>query len=61
MNVLYIDPVSGISGDMALAALIDAGADLSAVARALKSLDVDGFELETENTLTLTLSHRERG
>lgn len=45
MSVLYLECSSGISGDMTAAALLDAGADESAVLRALKSLPVEGFEV----------------
>lgn len=38
MRVLHFDCFSGISGDMTLAALIDAGADVEAVRRGLDSL-----------------------
>lgn len=37
-RVLHFDPFSGISGDMTLAALLDAGADAGAVTAALASL-----------------------
>lgn len=43
---LYLDCVSGISGDMALAALIDLGADLTYIVEQLKQLPVDPFEME---------------
>lgn len=44
-KILYLECSSGISGDMAAAALLDAGADEAAVRRALESLPVDGFEI----------------
>ncbi|HCJ79844.1 MAG TPA: hypothetical protein DHV84_07720, partial [Desulfotomaculum sp.] len=40
MNVLYLDCFSGISGDMALGALIDAGANQEALFNGLKSLSL---------------------
>lgn len=40
MNVLYLDCFSGISGDMTLGALIDAGANQEALFNALKTLSL---------------------
>lgn len=44
-KMLYLECSSGISGDMAVAALLDAGASEEAVRAALASLPVDGFEV----------------
>ena len=44
MALLYLDCTCGISGDMAVAALLDLGGDEAAMRRALESLPVDGFE-----------------
>ncbi len=43
MKLLYLDCMSGISGDMTVGALIDAGADFGAVRAGLVSLGVPGF------------------
>src|SRR5438067_3162462 len=44
----FFDPVSGISGDMALGALLDAGLPLPALEAELAKLDVPGYRLERE-------------
>lgn len=46
MKVLYFDCFSGISGDMSLAALIDAGADKEYIEYELKKLPIEPFQLE---------------
>ena len=43
-QTLYLECVSGISGDMMAAALLDLGADRTVLERAWKSLPVQGFE-----------------
>ena len=42
MKLAYLDCASGISGDMTLAALIDAGADLAAIQAGIDSLGLAG-------------------
>lgn len=46
MKGLYLECASGISGDMAVAALIDAGADTNALNAALSSIPASGFKTE---------------
>ena len=43
---LYLECNAGISGDMAVAALLDAGASRSALEEALNSLNIEGFRTE---------------
>ena len=45
-RVAYVDCVSGAAGDMLLAALIDAGAGAERMAEHVRSLGVDGLDLE---------------
>lgn len=50
-KIAYFDCVSGISGDMALGALLDAGADLDRLRAELEKLNVDGWELGAEKVV----------
>ncbi len=45
-GILYFECYSGISGDMAVAALIDLGADRDVLKKALDSLPIGGFRTE---------------
>ena len=47
MNQLYLDCPSGISGDMAVAALLDLGADEQVLRQVLESLPVSGYGIKT--------------
>ena len=47
-RVLYLDCVGGAAGDMLLAALLDAGADVDGVRSGLAGLGVDGLEVEAD-------------
>ena len=46
MSDLYLECNYGISGDMAVAALLDAGADRTALEKALASIPAKGFKTE---------------
>lgn len=45
-NTLYLECNSGISGDMAVAALLDLGADKEVLKKALKSIPIHGFRIK---------------
>jgi uncharacterized protein (TIGR00299 family) protein len=47
MTLLYLDAFAGLSGDMFLAALIDAGAEAAVVQEALDALGLKGLTLKT--------------
>src|SRR5260370_5849215 len=48
MKLAYFDCFSGISGDMTLGALLDAGCDLEHLRKELRGLHVPGWELSAE-------------
>jgi len=48
MRIAYFDCIAGISGDMALAALVDAGADFEQVRAHLATLPLEPFDIEVE-------------
>lgn len=49
MKILYFDCFSGISGDMVLGAMTDAGVDIEALRKELKKLNLGGYKLRTSN------------
>ena len=48
MRVAYLDCSTGISGDMTVAALTDAGVDASAIRAAVDSLGLPGVKFTTQ-------------
>lgn len=48
VGIAYFDCFSGISGDMVLGALVDAGAELSALERELRKLNLPGWSISAE-------------
>ncbi|BCA78798.1 nickel pincer cofactor biosynthesis protein LarC [Desulfuromonas sp. AOP6] len=47
MNILYLDPFSGISGDMFLGLMVDLGVDLQAIEAGLSTLPIQGWQLRS--------------
>ena len=48
LGIAYFDCISGISGDMVLGALVDAGAPLEAIESELRKLGLDGWQISAE-------------
>ncbi len=49
MRIAYLDCSTGISGDMTLAALIDAGVDIELIRSGIDSIQLDGVRLECQS------------
>lgn len=50
MRTAYLDCIGGISGDMALGALLDAGVDAELLVEGLRTLDLPDWDLEVSRT-----------
>jgi uncharacterized protein (TIGR00299 family) protein len=48
---LYVEPFSGIAGDMFAGALLDAGADFDAIREAVAAIPAKGIEVRAEKTM----------
>lgn len=55
-QAIYFDCFSGISGDMALGALLDAGLPLAALRAELTKLDIEGWDIQAERGMRSFLS-----
>jgi uncharacterized protein (TIGR00299 family) protein len=51
MRVAYFEMIGGASGNMLLGALIDAGADVEALERALRTIPVTGWQFERSRSI----------
>jgi pyridinium-3,5-bisthiocarboxylic acid mononucleotide nickel chelatase len=56
MTIVYFDCFAGASGDMLLASLLDAGAQLPAVLEELKKLPLSGYEIKTARVMKRGIS-----
>jgi uncharacterized protein (TIGR00299 family) protein len=56
MKIAYLDCFSGVSGDMFLGALLDAGLPFEELKKGLESLPLDGYSLEMKREMKGALS-----
>lgn len=56
MKIAYFDCFSGISGDMCIGALVDAGVDLSEIKNGLKKLPIENYSLSVRKVLRCGIS-----
>lgn len=56
MTIAYFDCFSGISGDMSLGALVDAGVPLEVLRSELAQLNVSGYDISAERTMRSGIS-----
>ncbi len=48
MKIAYFDCFSGISGDMCLGALVDAGVPMEKLKKELKKIPIEGYEIHAK-------------
>ena len=58
MRVIYFDCFAGISGDMTLGALVDAGLNLDDLKKDLSKLNLAGYEISTGAVSATTLKRK---
>ena len=56
VGIAYFDCFAGVSGDMVLGALVDAGADLRAIEAELRKLGLDGWTISAEKVMRGAIS-----
>ncbi|MFC1891114.1 nickel pincer cofactor biosynthesis protein LarC [Thermodesulfobacteriota bacterium] len=56
MKIAYLDCFSGISGDMFLGGLLDAGLPFSSLKKAIETLGISGYSLESKQDMKNDLS-----
>ncbi|MCK4964273.1 MAG: nickel pincer cofactor biosynthesis protein LarC, partial [Dehalococcoidia bacterium] len=56
MKIVYFDCLSGISGNMVLGALLDAGLELGALKETLAELKISGYEIEARKVRKCEIS-----
>ncbi|KAF1084109.1 hypothetical protein SPSYN_02761 [Sporotomaculum syntrophicum] len=56
MRTAYFDCFSGISGDMCLGALVDAGVDFNHLCRGIAGLAIDGYVLRREQVIRVGIA-----
>jgi len=54
-NIVHVDPIGGLSGDMLLSGLLDAGAPVAAVQKAIDDVFPHQYQLKTEEVHRLGL------
>jgi len=55
-KILYLDPFSGIAGDMFIAALLDMGLDLARLHHELSKLKISGYRLSSKKVMRGAMS-----
>lgn len=55
-NVLYLECFSGISGDMMIGALIDAGLDMSHLSKEIEKLGLTGYRIDSRKVMAGAVS-----